>query len=348
MATAVPQTPRESPPFVQVQRRRPRRSLAAPRLSVVIVNYGPWDDTAALVRQLAASPAVKRGAVEIVIVDNHAPADPLVRKLRRWPGVSLRRWGRNRGFGRAANEGCRLSRGAWLLLLNPDTSVSPNFLQDVLRYAETLPDNHMGIVGFQLRNSDGSKQHSCGPEPTLVSTFARLLLPRARRKYRPLSSRRRRRVPWVTGCGLLLRRDCFQDLGGFDEDYFLYYEDVDLCRRATAQGWSVWYEPELRLVHHRPLHARTVPAHLRLLTRHALLTYAAKHWPRWQARLLAGIVRMEAHGRRWLASRRRDLAAAELFEQLGALAAEFGRGDFVSARLRLRQLVRREERQRVA
>ena len=106
---------------------------------------------------------------------------------------------------------------------------------------------------------------------------------RARRKYHAVAPEQRCRVPWLTGCCVLLRRDCYEQLAGFDEDFFLYYEDVDLCRRATERGWSVWYEPALTVTHHRPLHARSVPAHLRLFTRHASLTYARKHWPGWHA-----------------------------------------------------------------
>jgi GT2 family glycosyltransferase len=151
----------------------------------------------------------------------------------------------------------------------------------------------------------------------------------------------------VTGCCLLLRRACLEDLGGLDEDFFLYYEDVDLCQRARARGWSVWYEPGLRVVHHRPLHGRPVPAHLRVLTRHALLTYAAKHWPRWQTRVLAGIVGVEAWLRRRAAGWRRDADAARLFGDLAHMAADLGRGRSDAAGRRLRRVVRREEYRRV-
>src|SRR4051794_36893896 len=92
--------------------RRPRRAAppaaTRPRLSVVVANYHSWADTARLVGQFGAGGALRRGDAEVVIVDNHSPADPLRRRLRRAPGVSLRRWGHNRGFGRAVNEGCRL------------------------------------------------------------------------------------------------------------------------------------------------------------------------------------------------------------------------------------------------
>src|SRR5262249_8797887 len=150
-------------------------ALRTPRLSVVIVNYRQWEKTAELVRQLSASPAWRGGSVEIIIVDNHSPAHPVAKKLRRLPGVSLRRWERNHGFARAVNEGCRLSRGDWFLLLNPDMTLSESFVDGVLELADALEasDDRAGIVGFHLRNSDGSQQLSSGPFPTLGSTVFR-------------------------------------------------------------------------------------------------------------------------------------------------------------------------------
>jgi GT2 family glycosyltransferase len=256
--------------------------------------------------------------------------------------VSLRRWGRNRGFARAANEGCRLSRGRWLLLLNPDVRLPDDFAAAVLARAEGLLDRdpRAGLVGFALRHEDGSPQHSFGPFPTLAGILARLALPRARRKYHAADARQPRRVPWLTGCCLLVRRDCFDDLGGFDDDFFLYYEDVDFCRRAAAAGWSAWYDPSLTLTHLRPLHARAVPPHLRLFTRHALLTYARKHWPAWQVRALAGLVGAEAWLRGRLARGREDAAA---FDVLAAVASHLAGGRRRAARRILDGLVRQRE-----
>src|SRR5205807_5360422 len=151
--------------------------------------------TAELVRQVASSASVRDGAAEVVVVDNHSSAHPAASRLRRRPSVSLRRWGRNRGFACAVNEGCRLSRGDWVLLLNPDISMKENFLDGVLALADRLKteEPHAGIVGFALRNSDGSRQLSSGPFPTLAGTLAGLALPRARRKYRRVHGRRRAR-----------------------------------------------------------------------------------------------------------------------------------------------------------
>jgi N-acetylglucosaminyl-diphospho-decaprenol L-rhamnosyltransferase len=329
---------------------RPANKLCAaqrPRLSVVLVNYHHWQETSRLVGQLLAAPGREHDEAEVVVVDNHSPADPLTAALRRWPGVSLRRWRRNRGFARAANEGCRLSRGRWLLLLNPDMSVSDGFLREVLTLTETLPED-AGIVGFGLQHQDGSDQLSAGRFPTLLSTLAGLTRPRSRRKYLDVGSDRPAAVDWVTGCCLLVRRECFDQLGGFDRNFFLYYEDVDLCRRARARGWSVWYEPRIRLVHHWPLHTRPVPAALRLFTRHALLTYAARHWPDWQFQALAALVAGDAWFRQAWADWCREAEGVRVFRELRALAGELAAGRVRSARRRLERVVSQEEKRRAS
>jgi GT2 family glycosyltransferase len=322
--------------------REPKASAARfPQLSVVIVNYRQWKETARLVGELSQARCLRSGAAEIVIIDNHSPAHPLAAKLRRRPGVSVRRWSRNRGFARAVNEGFRLSQGAWLLVLNPDLTPAKGFLDGVLDLANRLSreDPRAGIVGFELRNRDGSPQWSAGSFPSLVGTLAGLAWPRVRRKCRPISTRRRCRVPWVTGCCWLLRRECLQQLGGLDEDYFLYYEDVDLCRKARAKGWTVWYEPALQAIHHRPLHRRPVPSTLRLITRHALMTYGRKHWPRWQFRLLAGIIRVEARIRHyWMCWKGKDQRAAH-YADLERIALDLQASNAVAARRCLRRFV---------
>lgn len=320
-----------------------RPTTGLPRLSVVLVNYRQWDRTNELVRQLLASACVKRGDAEVVVVDNHSPANPVLKKLRRLPGVSVRRWEHNHGFAKAVNEGCRLSQGDWFLLLNPDTTLTEGFLDGVLDLADRLgrEEPRAGIVGFQLHNSDGSRQLSAGPFPTLAATLARLLLPRSRRKYLATRSDARSEVPWVTGCCLLLRRECLKELGGLDEEFFLYYEDVDLCLRARQRGWSVWYEPNLAVVHHHPLHLRAVPAALRLITRHSLLTYADKHWSRWQFHVLARIVRGEAWARRLWAWWQGDARQANVFRELSGLCGDLLRRDRRGARRRIDQAVRR-------
>ncbi len=326
----------------------PRLRTDSPGLSIVVVNYRHWDDTSRLVRQLRSSAPLKRGKAEVVIVDNHSPYHPVIGKLRRLSGVSLRRWRHNRGFARAVNEGCRLSRGDWFLLLNPDVTLNPGFLDGVMRTADRLnveqPD--VGVVGFRLRNSDGSSQLSTGRFPTLARTLGGLLLPRAKRKYHSVSEVQRSRVDWVTGCCLLIRRQCWEQLGGLDTDFFLYYEDVDLCARAAQHGWQVVHEPTLAVTHHHPLHGRDVSAALRLITRHALMTYASKHWPAAHRRLLSTIVGWEAWLREKWACYRGQKTAGRVFSVLHRMAADFDHGSAARASKRLVRFLRREEQRR--
>jgi cellulose synthase/poly-beta-1,6-N-acetylglucosamine synthase-like glycosyltransferase len=133
---------------------------------------------------------------------------------------------------------------------------------------------------------------------------------------------------------LLARRECLQELDGFDEDYFLYYEDADFCRRVKQAGWDVIYNPRIEVTHYHPLHTRQVPAPLRLMTRHALLMYGWKHWPRWQAMMLGGAI--------WLEAKLRSQSGPEeaAHEDLRRMVGCF----FFDDRIRMRDLIRRNAR----
>lgn len=319
---------------------RPVRSAAPavqPQLTVVVVNFCQWRNTARLVVQLRRSHAFRTGTATIAVIDNHSPTHPLARRLRRLRGVAVHRFRRNRGFARAVNRGCARGRSRWTLLLNPDVTVPDGFLDDVLATLDgaAAAAAHTGVIGFRLRNPDGTNQASSGPHPTLMNTLAGLFLPRSRRKCRHASGPESRAVPWVTGGCLLVRRDCFEQLGGLDEKFFLYYEDADFCRRAADQGWSVVFDPALEVTHHWPLHARRVPAPLRLITRHALLTYARKHWSRWQATLLSAVVRAEAGLRRVAAKLRGNAVAAHCYGELYRIVGDINSGRDAQARQRI-------------
>ena len=317
-------------------------SVETPQLSVVIVNFCQWKNTARLVRQLRKCEAIRRGAAEIVVVDNNSPRSRIGKRLGKLSGVTVLQSRQNDGFAKAVNKGCKFSFGEWVLLLNPDMTVTKGFLDHVLESAQRFPafDAQSGIVGFQLRNNDGTRQASVGMFPTLFRTIAGLIMPRSRRKCQHYSTVQRQQVPWVTGGCFLIRRDCFEQLQGLDESYFLYYEDVDFCLRARKAGWTVWYDPSLKVTHHFPLHNRRVPAPMRLVTRHALLTYAQKHWKRWQAAVLGRIVWLESIIRGKLARMRNDIDSVEVFQQLRELVHDVRNGRDADAQLRLAYAIR--------
>jgi GT2 family glycosyltransferase len=320
--------PRTKTPLLQRTVRRHARAggVSAPLLSVVIVNYRQWANTERLVRQLLRS-RPKRRQIEIVVVDNDSPSHPARARVRRLSGVSLRCLGRNRGFGRGVNEGARLSRGDWFLLLNPDVTVGPEFLDRAFTAMERQ-ESRTGIVGVRLSDPGGHVQGSAGFDPTFIDTLLGQLRPRDERKCRLPLANQARRVPWVTGCGLLVRRECFDQLGGFDREFFLYYEDADLGRRARAAGWDVCHEPGLEIVHHHPLHGREVSPRLRLLTRHALLTYARKYWQPAALLALTGFVWLEALVRGCFTA---DRDARRAFRMTRAVALDVAAGNHEQA-----------------
>ncbi len=316
--------------FAAQQARPSAKAATVPLVSFVIVNHRRWPETAALVRQLVDAESFFRDRIEVLIVDNASPPDPRGEALARMPGVRLHRLTENRGFSAGVNAGFHLSRGRWLLVLNPDLAVDPGFVDAVCAAAlelrnASIQGKRIGVLGFQLRNSDGSLQRSAGPFPTLRRTLCGLLRRRSRRKYWRCSPRQRQLVPWVTGSCLLIRRACLRRLGGFDEDFFLYYEDVDFCRRAAEQGWAVGYEPAIQATHLDPLQNRKPTALMRVITRYASLIYFAKHQPRWQVRGLAWIIATEAGVRGWWAWWRGRDKDAWLYREMRAMCRAVSR-----------------------
>ena len=153
-------------------------------------------------------------------------------------------------------------------------------------------------MGFALKNPDGSPQPSIGAEVGLLSGLARQVLPRSRRSYR--RSRRPGPAPWLTGACLLVDDSVMRAIGGMDEDFFLYYEEVALCRSARGLGRRVEYDAGVEVVHLRPLQNRAISPRMRVIVRHAKLMFFRKHQPRWQFLALSQIVAIEAKLRsRW-------------------------------------------------
>lgn len=300
-------------------------------LSVVIVNYRSDRETRRLVQFLSRSESLRRRQAEVLVIDNGARDGSELDSTPAIDGVSVLRLRDNVGFGQAVNHAASRSRGEWLLLLNPDVDVTAGFLDRAIAFLGQA-DSCDGVIGLRLTDADGTTQPSAGTPPTLIDVVLGALRPRARRRCNLASRRGRQEVGWVSGCGMAIRRACFDQIGGFDPDYFLYYEDVDLSRRARAAGWKVVRDPGLVICHHHPLHTRPVPPRLRLLTRQALLTYARKHWSTAAATFLAVVVILEAWVRRWAA--RRNPADRQAFAELSRLAMDGLQGQHRRAFLR--------------
>jgi GT2 family glycosyltransferase len=304
-------------------------------VSVVIVNYESWADVESLVKTLAESAEVRQERWEVIVVDN-ASRSEVPPPLQSPPaGVRMIFNGRNVGFAAGVNLGCANARGAWVLLLNPDVAVHPEFPSQVknriARY-EARPSGRPGIVGFALRNEDGSPQPSVGIEPSLIQSLRGQFIPRARRKYRAASQTTAGEVSWVTGACVLIDAEALRDGNGMDEDFFLYYEEVALCRTLRSAGHSVEFDPAVSVTHLRPLQNRRVSPRLRVITRHSKLVYFSKHRPALEFALLRRAVLVEAAARRLWARVLGDDRQQRCWELVGRIAKLIGTGRKLTGR----------------
>lgn len=221
-----------------------------PELSVIIIHFGSLRLTETLVAQLRALPAVP--SREIIVVDN-AAAEPF--PAEEHPGIRTLRLANNRGYGYACNRGADAARGAFLLICNNDLELRGNPLAALTERCVRQPS--VGAIGPMLRFPDGRFQLSWGSFPTLRSEFFERRRQQQSREgggrdlaRREAASADPRPVDWVTGACMLLPRQAWDSVGGFDERYFFYFEDVDLCMRLRRQGWDVLYDPSVEVLHH--------------------------------------------------------------------------------------------------
>ncbi len=204
---------------------------------------------------------------EVVVVDNASSDHSREMVKAKYPAVRLIENPVNLGFGAGNNVAAPQTQGRYLLFLNSDTVVMENALSGIVAYADSRPE--VGIVGAKLLNEDGSLQFSCRTYPNLMTGFFRntplgRLFPGNKFASDYLMQdwdhASPRDVDWVSGAALMLRRTLYDQIGAFDEDYFMYCEDVDLCYRAnhapfpdpqrsTGETWKVAYFPDSIIYH---------------------------------------------------------------------------------------------------
>jgi hypothetical protein len=265
------------------------------RLSVIVVSYGVRD---LLARCLASLTRPEDGPViDVIVVDNASPDGSAALVREQYPGVRLLALERNAGFGVAANAGARLAEGDLLFFLNPDTEVPAGSLPCIAPALESRPD--AVAVGFRQIDAHGQLQLSLGLAPGFLTEIVRRTVQRRLDRGSPwlaaaldklLSSPLA--VPWVSGATLLLRRADFERIGGFDERFFLYFEDIDLCLRLCAQGGRIYYDPTVTLVHHRGRSAAGARDLARRAYRESQLYFWEKHRGPWARRLVHAYLRL--------------------------------------------------------
>jgi N-acetylglucosaminyl-diphospho-decaprenol L-rhamnosyltransferase len=246
--------------------------------AVVIVNYEAGDALLQCVEDWYAD-----GATDVVIVDNGSRDDSVARVRSRYPDLEILVPGRNLGYGAAANRGVAATSTARIVVCNPDLEVRPGTLGTLTRALSDHPG--WALVGPLVRTTSGERYPSARRFPSLIDAGGHALLGifapdnRFTRSYQhdeldravgdPVA------VDWVSGACFMVRRQAFEQVGGFDESYFMYAEDVDLCWRLGQAGWSAAYAPAAEVTHrqgvstdHHPY--RMIAEHHRSLLRFAL------------------------------------------------------------------------------
>jgi len=263
-------------------------------LSIVIVSWNVRDLLEACLRSIESGPVAvvapgepydgERLGVEVIVVESGSEDGTGAMLAEHFPWVHVIETGENVGFSRGNNIGIAVTRGRYVMLLNPDTEV----IDDALPRMVVYMDRHrtVGVVGPRLLESDGvSVQSSRRRFPTLMTAFfeSTWLQPIAPRRvleqYYVLDEPddETLRVDWVTGAALLTRHVILELVGGLDENFFMYSEELDWCRRAKEAGWHVVYLPMAKVVHHGGKSSEQVEAQRHIYFQASKVRYFRKH-----------------------------------------------------------------------
>lgn len=218
------------------------------RLDVIVITYNNERSISVCLSSLEKCSYKKK----LYAFDNFSEDKTCYIIKKEFPQVKLIKNNKNIGFGVAVNQGAKIAKGDYLLFLNPDTVVKGGCIEEMVRFLEKKKD--AAVVGCRVLNPNGSLQPSCGKFPTIaniildriliVNKILRTELIRQESFYA-----KEQTSDWVSGAFFLVKRDVFLKLGGFDEKYFMYVEDVDFCYRARDAGYKIFYNPKAEIIH---------------------------------------------------------------------------------------------------
>lgn len=238
-------------------------------LSVIIVNYNTKELTYKCVLSLYEN--LKTIKFEVIIVDNASKDDSVQFLRERLTNIILISNEKNLGFSKANNQAIKISKGRYVLLLNSDTYLTNNVIEKMIYFMERNPE--VGVVGIRLLNLDGSIQNSSYIFPSWKTVFFHLLdiknlipinlvgLIRESKTIQKFLGKevssylsyadltQHMYVDVVPGACMMVRREVFESVGFLDERFFLYFEDIDFCRRVKSKNWKIVLLPDLGVIH---------------------------------------------------------------------------------------------------
>ncbi len=264
-------------------------------LSIILVNYNGSSCLIECLRSIEKS--VDFNACEVIIIDNNS-LDTSVQLIESsFPLFKLIRSQNNLGFGKANNLVVKHSIGEHLLFLNTDTILTENTPQILSDYLTQHQD--VGAVSPRITFRDGSYQLSCGKLPNLAIELLDKIRYGLDQKWHHVFGNlynkqysTTQEMGWLTGACLMIRRDVFEQLGGFDESFFMYFEDKDICKRVREEGWKVVYYPKTSLIHLLGGSSSGVQKSINTYYRDSQLYYYQKHLGKFQTAILKLYLRL--------------------------------------------------------
>ncbi|HZY44365.1 MAG TPA: glycosyltransferase family 2 protein [Anaerolineae bacterium] len=247
-------------------------------VSIVIVNWNACDVLLRCLRSIEA--AAPDRSTDTMVIDNASQDNSVAQIRQQFKWVTLIENAENVGFAAANNQGIRASCGEFILLLNPDTELHSDSLQHLIQFMRDHP--HCGAAGPRLLKPDGTLQPSAFPLPSLGREVWRLFQLDAIKPYALYSMSRwpidtARSVESVQGACVIVRRAALDQIGLFDEDYFIYSEEIDLCHRLRKVGWSIDWVPQSKVMHYGGQSTRQVAAEMFKWLYQGKITFFRKH-----------------------------------------------------------------------
>jgi len=257
-------------------------------LDIIIINWNSATQLQRCVDSILSSTINLPG--KVIIVDNRS-TDGSLKNLNGVQGIHILQSRENLGFGGGCNLGFIQSQAKFLLFLNPDIQFLPNSLSNLVDFLNSPAlSPETGVFGVQLQNPDGSIQKNVARFPRFKELFPRMagldrLFPRIFKPHyvKDMDYSKNLLVDQVPGAFFLVRRSCFEQLGGFDEHFFLYYEDVDFSYRARQAGWNTQYLADVKVIHSGGGTTESIKDRRLFYSLRSRVLYAGKHYGRWQA-----------------------------------------------------------------
>ncbi|WP_090811943.1 glycosyltransferase family 2 protein [Paenibacillus sp. 276b] len=253
-------------------------------VSIIIVNYNTRQLTLDCLASVYASQISYQ--YEIIVLDNASRDDSVQAIQKAYPDVRMIANNDNTGFAVANNQGMKVAKGRYILLLNSDTVVQPDTLQTMVGFMDRRPE--MGASGCKVILPDGSLDKACKrgfptPSASFYYAFGISRLFPERPKFNQyqlghLSPDDEYPVDCLVGAFMLVRRETIEQVGGLDETFFMYGEDIDWCYRIKEAGWGIFYYPRTYIVHYKGGSARRKPLKITYEFHRAMWVFHRKHY----------------------------------------------------------------------